>query len=112
MGSLTYDGWMIEFEDRLLTHLHVVVVQRFRNNQSFAMSWLDALEIGDGRSSIWLHPLGHYYFKFSGSRAAAINPEWLQLLTDSAQSSHGLVLRTEDGKLARSTGLRRVGTGH
>lgn len=110
MGTLTYDGWMIEFDDRLLTHVHVAIVQRLRNHESFAMSWLDAVEIGNGRSSIWMHPGGHYYFKFAGSKTATINPDWLKTLSDSARSSQGLVLTTEDGKLAHSIGLKRVGS--
>lgn len=108
MGTLTYDGWAIEFDDRLLAHVHLTVVQQFRRGESFAMSWLDALEAGDGRSSIWLHPDGHYYFRFAGSRTPAINAEWIRSLTESAQSSRGLILRTEDGKLARSLNTRHL----
>ena len=72
------------------------------------MSWLDAFEAGDGRSSIWLHPDGHYYFRFAGSRTPQINSEWLRTLVESAESSRGLVVRTEDGELARSLGLKHL----
>ncbi len=110
MGTMTYDGWSIEFEDRLLAHLHLVVVQRFRNGQSFAMSWLNALQDGDGRSSIWMHPGGLYFFRFAGSRVPAIAPEWAKQLTALAQSSQGLIVSNEDGTLARSLSLRRLAT--
>ncbi|MCU1472540.1 ATP-dependent DNA ligase [Amnibacterium sp.] len=105
MGSLTYDGTVVSFDDRLLTHLQIVIVQQFRRRESFTMSWLDPLSAGDGRSSVWLHPECHLYFKFSGSRVPAINEEWLRRLTDSARGSHGLVVTQEDGRLARAEGL-------
>lgn len=38
MGSIAYAGAVIEFEDRLLTHLHVVITQKFRRGESFPMS--------------------------------------------------------------------------
>ncbi|BDI22627.1 ATP-dependent DNA ligase [Herbiconiux sp. L3-i23] len=107
MGSLSYDGTVIAFDDRLLAHLQIVIVQQFRRRESFVMSWLDALSVGDGRSSIWLHPDGDVFFKFDGSRAPSINKAWLDALTVSARSSHGLVVTQENGELARSTGMTK-----
>ncbi|MGN6742708.1 MAG: DUF7882 family protein, partial [Amnibacterium sp.] len=80
---MTYDAAIVTFEDRLLTHLQIVVVQQLRRRESFTMSWLDPFSVGDGRSSVWLHPGIDLYFKFSGSRVPAVNEEWLQRLTDS-----------------------------
>ena len=71
------------------------------------MSWLDALSVGDGRSSIWMAPTVPAYFKFSGSRVPQISQEWLDLLGRSANSSSGLVVLTEDGRLARADGAER-----
>ena len=102
---MTYDSAAVSFDDRLLTHLQIVIVQQFRRRESFTMSWLDPLATGDGRSSVWLHPECHLYFKFSGSRVPAINEEWLRRLTDSARGSHGLVVTLEDGRPARAEGL-------
>lgn len=107
MGYFTYDGAIVQFDDRTLAHLQIVIVQQFRRNESFVMSWLDALSVGDGRSSIWLHPTSDIYFKFEGSRFPAINQEWLDALTTSARSSQGLVVRREDGQIARSQGANR-----
>jgi len=107
---MTYDGWTVEFEDRLLAHIHLVVMQQFRNNRSFAMSWLNAVAAGDGRSSIWLHPAGLYFFRFAGSRSPAIDADWVKLLTTSALSSQGLIVANPDGSLARSLGMRRTDT--
>jgi hypothetical protein len=104
MGTIVHGTISVDFEDRLLTHLQIVVIQRFRRNESLILSWLDALEVGDGRSSIWMTPALPVYFKFAGSRVPTINTAWLSTLAESAASSTGLVLTTEDGKLARATG--------
>lgn len=107
MGVLVYGGVEIEFDDRLLAHLQIVIVRKFRSGESFLMSWLDAVSVGDGRSAIWLSPGFPVYFKFLGSRVPAIDREWLRTLGESADSSSGLVVTDERGALARATGLRR-----
>jgi hypothetical protein len=108
MGTLTYGSTVIEFEDRLLAHLQIVIVNKLRRRESFAMSWRDATEVGDGRSAIWLDPSIPIYFKFDGSRVPAINREWLERLAESAASSTGLIVAGEDGELTQRPG--RLGT--
>jgi hypothetical protein len=102
MGALLYDGTRIGFDDRLLEHLQIVIVQRLRLGDRFAMSWRDPSDLGEGRSSIWLHPEVDLYFKFDGARMPAIDPAWLRLLTASAVSPRGLVVVDEDGTLVRA----------
>lgn len=102
MGTLRYDGEIIEFEDRLLTHLQIVIVQRLRLGESLLMSWLDPISIGDGRSSVWLTPAAPLHFKFAGSRVPTINRTWLDLLNQSASSSTGLIVVGEDGRPAHA----------
>jgi len=97
MGTLTYDGVVVEFDDRLLAHLQIVIVQKLRCGESFLLSWKDAVSIGNGRSSVWLHPSIPLYFKFWGSRPPTINRQWIAELTASANSAHGLVVFGEDG---------------
>ena len=96
MGSLQYDGVTIEFDDRLLAHLQIVIAQKVRRGESFFMAWRDSPETGDGHSSIWIHPSQNLYFKFHGSRFPKINPEWVEALMMSANSSRGLLVMTED----------------
>ncbi|MGN7798849.1 DUF7882 family protein [Leifsonia sp. 22587] len=96
MGTLRYDGVMIEFEDRLLAHLQIVIAQKVRRGESFFMAWRDSPETGDGHSSIWIHPTQNLYFKFSGSRFPKINSDWVEALMNSANSSKGLLIMTED----------------
>jgi len=104
MGTMAHGNIAVDFEDRLLSHLQIVIVQRFRRNESLVVSWMDALSVGDGRSSIWMTPTLPVYFKFAGSKVPAIDPAWLHRLSASAESSTGLIVTTSDGKLARAIG--------
>lgn len=92
MGYIVYDGEVLEFkvEDRLLAHLQIVIVNKFRRNESFMFSWREPAETGDGRASVWLSPHIGLRFKFAGSRTPAINPTWLAALYAAADSGRGL----------------------
>lgn len=104
MGSLSYNNSRVTFDDRLLAHLHIVIIQQFRRNRSFAMSWRDDLAAGNGRTSIWLHPGCELSFKFSGSRLPTISEKWVAQLAASAESATGLIVTNEDGSLASAIG--------
>jgi hypothetical protein len=99
MGSITYDGMVVHLDDRALTHLQIVIVNKLRKGEAFLMSWKDSPDVGDGRSAIWMHPHMLLYFKFEGSRVPIINNEWLAELAASADSSRGLVVTAEHGEL-------------
>jgi hypothetical protein len=99
MGSISYDGLVVAVDDRTLTHLQIVIVNKLRRGDAFLMSWKDSMDAGSGRSAIWLHPQVLIYFKFDGSRVPAINERWLRELADSAESSRGLVVTTESGEV-------------
>jgi hypothetical protein len=101
VGTLRYDGREIEFDDRLLTHLQVVIIQKFRRGESFAMSWARSLALGSGRSSAWMVPSLPVVFIFTTTRVPAIDRDWLQALSESAGSSQGLVVRHQDGSIAQ-----------
>lgn len=96
MGSLTYDRVVVEFDDRVLAHLQVVIIQKLRRGESFLLSWRDAAVVGDGRSSAWMHPSIPLYFKFAGGHPPNINPNWVAQLTRSANSSQGLIVTGEE----------------
>jgi len=95
MGSLRYDNVVIEFDDRLLAHLQVVIAQKIRRGESFFMSWRDAPAAGDGHSSIWIHPAQNLFFTFDG-RMPTLNQEWVEALLASANGSKGLIVMAED----------------
>ena len=119
MGTLQYDGILIEFDDRLLAHLQIVIVKKIQRNESFLVSWRDSPEVGDGHSSIWIHPAQNLYFKFTGSREPGINREGLERMTASANSSRGLVITHEEipagqtvAPVAQATATARRPTAH
>ena len=107
MGAITYDGAATQFDDRLLAHLQIVIVQRLRQNRAFLMSWANALAVGDGRTSIWVHPGCSIRFTFDGSRPPAIDEQWLDVLSRSADSSRGLIVMNTEGVPIRSNGGAR-----
>lgn len=100
MGSIQYDGLITHFEDRMLAHLQIVIVQKLMREEAFLMSWKDSMSAGDGRTAIWISPQTPITFKFLGSRVPEINKEWLQRLGESANSTTGLIVTMEDGELA------------
>ena len=92
MGTLMYGntGLHIEFEDRVLAHLQIVIVAKLRRNEGFPFTWRDPADIGDGRSTVWLHSSIPLYFKFSGGQSPAINRSWLEVLTMTSNTASGL----------------------
>jgi hypothetical protein len=107
MGVLRYDGRDIEFDDRLLTHLQVVVIQKFRKGEAFAMSWTRSVALGSGRSAVWMVPAVPVVFRFGGTRVPEINRDWLHRMFVSAGSPQGLVILNEDGSLAQEGPVSR-----
>jgi hypothetical protein len=99
MGKLLYgdSDIEVEFDDRALTHIQIVIGAKLRRGESFFFSWKDDPAIGDGRSSLWLDRSIPLYFKFFGGKTPALNREWLGILTDSANSGQGLVFTPEPG---------------
>lgn len=99
MGKLIYGSSEIEieFDDRALAHIQIVIGSKMRRGESFFLSWKDDPKVGDGRSSIWMDRSIPLYFKYAGGRSPIINRDWLALLTDSANSGQGLVFTNEPG---------------
>lgn len=96
MGTLTYDSSLAaDFDDRTLAHIQFVVGAKLRRDEPFFFTWKDDAAIGDGRSTIWLHPAVPLAFKFVGSRMPTINREWIDLMILAANSPGGLHLMPE-----------------
>ena len=104
MGMLHYGDDRLQFDDRLLAHLQIVIVQKLRRGDSFLVSWINSRSIGGGRTAIWLDASIRLRFDFAGSRTPAVNRDWLHTLQESANSATGLVITGEDGQLARCGG--------
>jgi len=97
VGTLTYGhgDLSVDFEDRTLAHLQLVIGAKLRRRESFLLSWSDDGQDGERRSSIWLDSSVPLYFRYVSSRAPEVNPEWITLLMAGANSGSGLVLVAE-----------------
>ncbi len=100
LGKLLYgnSGLEIEFDDRVLAHLQVVIGTKMRRRESFFFSWRDDPALGDGRSSIWIETSIPLYFRFETPERHQLNREWLEQLTQSANQTQGMYLTTEPGQ--------------
>jgi hypothetical protein len=91
MGKLIYaDVHEYEFDDRVLAHLQIVMGLKLRRREGFYFTFQN-----DGMQTLWIDPSTPLYFKYLGGRMPAINRAWLQVLSDSAATSRGLVLTNE-----------------
>ncbi len=97
MGSLLYGSSNVEvtFDDRALMHLQIVITSKLRRGESFIFTWSNEIELGSGRSTIWLDPSSTLYYHYSGSRTPTINREWIEVLMLSANSASGLIFTPE-----------------
>jgi hypothetical protein len=96
VGKLTYDSTLgVDFDDRVLAHLQLVIGAKLRRGESFYFSWRDDPSIGNGRSTLWMHPRIPLVFKYAGGRQPSINRAWVDALMSTANSPGGLVLVPE-----------------
>ena len=97
MGTLFYGAGRlaINFDDRVLAHLQVVIGTKLRRHEPLMLNWRDNESVGDGRSSVWVSAATDLHFKYSGSRFPQINSEWIDSLLLSASSPLGLQLLDE-----------------
>lgn len=92
MGKLIYGAptWSIDFDDRELAHLRIVIMTKLRRGESFSLSWESDSTSGMGRNSIWLHQAIPLQFVFFGGREPALNRAWVEALMAKANSGSGL----------------------
>ena len=96
MGTLHYDVVsQVQFDDRALAHLEVVIASKFRRGESFNFSWVKDAAVGSGRTTIWMHPAIPLVYEFEGGRKPSINRAWLEALMQTANSASGLQLVDE-----------------
>jgi len=80
----------VEFDDRVLAHLKVVIVSKLRRGESFTFSWENSAASGSGHSSVWLHPAIPMQFEFFGSKEPSLNRAWLEELVQLSNTPAGL----------------------
>ena len=96
MGRLTYDNAIkVDFEDRALTHLQIVIVNKLRRGEPFPFSWREDASVGGGRTTVWIQPGSSLVFKYFGSRQPSINRAWIEALAFTANAPGGLYLVPE-----------------
>lgn len=91
MGKFIYEGSVtVDLDDRVLAHVQVVIGQKLRRGEAFHFTWREDPSLGDGRTSVWLHPSAALVYKYFGSRQPNLNRAWLEALTYTANSTSGL----------------------
>ncbi|QJU55262.1 ATP-dependent DNA ligase [Herbiconiux sp. KACC 21604] len=106
MGKLTYDSSLVvDFDDRILAHLQLVIGAKLRRGESLYFSWKDDPKTGDGRTSIWLYPNAPLVFKYYGGGPPALNRAWVDQLMLAANSNAGLHLVPEPPEVSGDRGL-------
>jgi hypothetical protein len=92
MGLFIYDdARAVEIEDRALTHLQLVIIDKLRRGESFALTLSD----GDRTLMMWLNPYTALQFVYHGNRRPAVNREWLEELAINAGVTGVLMLVPE-----------------
>ena len=101
MGTMVYgsSALKVEFDDRVLAHIQVVVGVKVRRNERFFLSWFDTQAVGDGRSAAWIAPEIPIAFRFTTVAQHRLNRPWIEAMIAAAGSANGLVLTREpDGE--------------
>jgi hypothetical protein len=84
----------IQFNDRLLRHLQIVIGAKLRRGESFFFTWKEP-DHGIGRSAIWLDRSVPVFFRYSDATSNDINREWVEALAISADTPNGLIVVQE-----------------
>lgn len=93
MGRLHYGGnEAIEFPDRMLAHLRVLMTSKLRRSESFTVSWRHGEDDADGRSMIWVHPSIPFRFVFDSAAPEVLDRKLLEELAQSAMATGGVTL--------------------
>jgi len=90
-AKLTYNTTTtVEFDERLLAHLHVVIAAKLSRGEGFEFSWTTDPSAGSGRDTLWIGPGIPVEFRYYSNKRPSINPAWLTALMETAQLTGGL----------------------
>ncbi|MDQ1082962.1 MULTISPECIES: ATP-dependent DNA ligase [Microbacterium] len=95
MGKLVYNsfGQAFDIEDRTLSHLRVVFMNKLRRNEPFMFHF--PMADGSGTRSLWISPSIPLVFHFYGSRLPHLNRRWVDDLMNEASAPQGLTVIAE-----------------
>jgi hypothetical protein len=106
MGKFIYGPTMtVEFDDRVLAHLQIVIGAKLRRGESFYFSWRDDARTGDGQTTLWVHPAMQIGYKYYGGHRSNINNAWVEALMLTANSPGGLRLSPEPDAAGKGPSL-------
>ena len=92
MGFFIYDSSReVAVDDRTLVHLQVVIIDKFRRNERFAMTLLDQKRF----VTVWMTPQSPLQFVYEGNRRPTLNRVWLDQLSDTSAMTGMLQLIPE-----------------
>jgi hypothetical protein len=96
LGKFIYGPTMtVEFDDRALAHLQIVIGAKLRRGESCYFSWRDDAQVGGGRTTLWLHPAMQLVYRYFGGGHPSINNAWVEQLMLTANAPSGLLLVPE-----------------
>jgi hypothetical protein len=96
VGTLRYfDTTAVEFDDRVLAHLSLVIVHKLRRQENFLLSWVDPRGAGSGVTSIWVHTGANLSFHLTTQVRHPIDQAWLEALVAATHTPRGLLLVDE-----------------
>ena len=82
-------------EDGVLAHLKVVIATKLRRNESFTLSFQHGDDEPTGRTTVWLHPSIPLRFVFGEPVGPELDPQLINDLAASANTSGGIALKRE-----------------
>lgn len=97
MGKLVYNtlGHTLDIEDRTLSHLRVVFMNKLRRGEPFMFHF--PMGDGSGARSLWISPSIPLVFHFYGGKVPQINRRWIEELMNEASAPQGLSIVPEPG---------------
>ena len=108
MGVLIYNrGDPIEIDDRALAHLQVVIIDKLRRGEHFALTLEDDRRV----LTSWISPRTAIEFIYRGNRKPSLNHAWLEDLAGQAGISGVLTLVPEPAARGAELALRTTEQG-
>jgi hypothetical protein len=108
MGTFKYDGTVTNFDDIVLAHLQIAILQKLRRQESFSLSWLDPTAEG-GRTVIWLHASVVISFHYSAPDPGPIDRAWTEKLILAAGTPAGMFVTDAEGQRVHSGNTTQYG---
>ena len=71
-----------------------------RREEGFLLSWTDSTEVGQGRSSVWIHPECDLHDKFDGATPPKLDTSILEQMNVESIQARGIELA--EATLART----------